>query len=95
MKSQIETAVGVCVQHLLDDLSLRRATKYLSPTLTVKATRRLRGYKNTWRHDFAVTVGRPNYSECWFIKKCVQAREPFPVKKVQLKTWPKKKNRRG
>jgi len=38
-----------------------------------------------------LTIGRPNYAEREFIKLCKKAGEPFPVKKMQLKFYPKKK----
>jgi len=62
----------------------RKGTKYLSSELTVKATRRHKLDKRDKNQEFVVTVGRPNYAEREFIKKCKKAGEPFPVKKVQL-----------
>lgn len=67
----------------------RQATKYFSESLIVRATRRTYGGKiikgNT---EIVFTIGRPNYAEREFIKKCKKAKEPFPVKKIQIK-WPK------
>ena len=68
---------------------LKSATKYVSPKLRVKITRRFKPAIN--KTDYTLTVGRPNYAEKIFIKKCQKAGEPFPVKKVQLKFYPKKK----
>lgn len=68
-----------------------RATKYVSDKLTVKATRQTykgRIDKRARAVTMLVTVGIPNYVEREFIKKCKQAGEPFPVKKIQVK-WPK------
>jgi len=65
----------------------RSATKYLSPVLVVKATRHGKPCKNERSTSMVVTVGKPNYAEREFIKKCKKAGEPFPVKKIQLK-WP-------
>lgn len=68
-----------------------RATKYFSDKLIVRAVRRTYGGKivkgNT---EIVLTIGRPNYAEREFIKKCKNAGEIFPVKKVQIK-WAKKK----
>jgi len=64
-----------------------KATKYLGDTTTVKATRKR--YKGKIYKGHAVeimfTVGKPNYEEREFIKKCKKAGEPFPIKKIQLK----------
>lgn len=63
-----------------------KATKYLSDKQIVRAARRTYGGKivkgNT---EIVLTIGRPNYAEREFIKKCKKAGEPFPVKKVQIK----------
>lgn len=63
----------------------KSATKYLSPTLVVKAT--LHG-KWTWRSHgttIHVTYGKPNYAERLFVKKCIKAGVKFPVTKIQFK----------
>lgn len=72
-----------------------RVTKYMSPKLIIRATRRrfdkeisLKG-----KQDVVLTVGTPNYLEREFIKILKKAKEPFPVKQVQLKHYnPPKKN---
>jgi hypothetical protein len=63
----------------------KRATKYLSPTLTIKATRQGKLDKRGRQMTVLVTFGRPNYREREFIKQAKKAGEPFPIKKVQLK----------
>jgi len=63
-----------------------KATKYLNEKLTIKATKKR--YKKGVVHgaiDIVFTVGKPNYEEREFIKKCKKAGEPFPVKKIQVK----------
>ena len=65
-----------------------QATKYLSPTLVVKATRRRFGGKLLRRQrqeTLLVTIGQPNWKERQFIKQCVKAKEPFPVKRIQVR----------
>lgn len=64
-----------------------KATQYLSETEVAKATRRRYGGKlrNKGPLEILFTMGRPNYEEREFIKKCKKAGEPFPVKKIQLK----------
>ena len=64
----------------------KRATKYLGPNLTVKAT--LQGSRHRYDNTLVVSIGRPNWKERKFIKACQRANEPFPVKKVQI-LWPK------
>ena len=65
-----------------------RATKFVSPTLVIKATRRryagklLRGHE---RHETVlVTMGRPNYRERHFLQQCRQSQTPLTVRKIQL-----------
>lgn len=73
----------------------RQGIKYLDPNLVVKVSRRR--YKNlggvgkpraSWRSEtFLVTVGKPGYREREFIKVLKKSKEPFPVKKVQLRAF--------
>lgn len=64
----------------------RVAVKFISPTQVVRACiRRARGkvrYKGNI--NIALKMGKPNYQERQFIKACVKAKEPFPVKKIRL-----------
>jgi len=60
---------------------VKKATKYFSPTAVLKATRH--GRTNT----VVVTMGKPNYQERAFIKKAKAAKEPFPIKKIQMKLF--------
>jgi hypothetical protein len=69
----------------------RSAVKYLSPTLVFKATYRFEPRKGDRQQEIVVTFGKPNYAERQFIAMCKKAGEPLPVKKVQLRFWPKKK----
>lgn len=64
----------------------KKATKYISPRLVVKAT--LHGKKIDRRCGqvhIVLTYGSPNFAERKFIRQCRRVGEPFPVKKVQLK----------
>lgn len=65
-----------------------KATAYINPRLTMKATRRGKARKGVRTVEMVFTVGAPNYEEREFIKKCRKAHEPFPIKKMQVK-WPK------
>lgn len=67
----------------------RQAVKYVTADYIVKAT--LIAYdakpprKNSSSASVVVTFGKPNYAERKFVAHCEKAKEPFPVKKVQLK----------
>lgn len=86
--------IGAVVRALLSTTS-KRATKYLSPSFTVKACRvtydKRPPDRRASRADIVLTIGAPNHLERAFIKKCNRAGEPFPVRKIQLKAFPKKK----
>lgn len=69
-----------------------RATKYVSPTQVLKATRRRFNGKlhngRARRETLLLTLGQPNYRERQYIKLCKQAHEPFPIRKIQLTLLP-------
>lgn len=69
----------------------RKATKFISKTETIKATHHGRPRRRDRRQEIVFTFGAPNYRERNFIKTAVKAGEPFPIKKVQLQFYPKKK----
>ncbi len=79
----------------LEAAKAKKATVYLSSNLVVSICFHNRPYARCTRRDLVVKVGVPNYLETRFIKACKKAGEPLPVKKVQLKFWPKKKVVRG
>jgi len=69
-----------------------KATKFVAPDHVITATRKCYGGKIDGRDksiDIVLKIGKPNYAEREFIKKCKQAKEPFPVKKIQLKFFKK------
>ncbi len=78
-----------------------KAVKYISPKLTVKATRQLlrangrRIDHRDKRVTLLVTIGTPNYEEEKFIKLAVKAGEPFPIKRIHMKFPPEKKGGKG
>lgn len=88
MKATRSSIVAVCEACL--NLGAKKATVFLSRTLVVKATRRLKPYKRARTTELVLTIGAPNYAERQFIRACDKAGEPFPVRKVQLKWYPKK-----
>ena len=65
--------------------------KIIDEKTVVKATYRFKPKGGNNREELVVTFGAPDYRTAQFIKRCKQAGEPFPVKKVQLRFWPKKK----
>lgn len=84
---------GDLAELLLTDISLKRATKFLSKNLVVSAQvktykpdkRRGRRDKRNSREEIIFKVGAPNYLERQFIKDCIKAGQKLPVSKVQLK----------
>lgn len=82
---KLRNVVGDLVGHVLSSLNVKRATKFLSPGMVVKATYVGKPGGRARAHHVKVTIGSPNYAEREFIKQCKKAGEPFPVKKVQLK----------
>lgn len=84
-------AVARVVESVLEMPDLKKATLYLDRDTVVKATRVLKFYGRSRSQSLMLTVGRPNYAERKFIKDCIRAKEPLPVRKIQLKRWPKKR----
>lgn len=84
---------GACVRALREDTWMRRATAYLSPRLVVKATRQRPYDRRYGGETFVVTIGAPNYRERAWIKLAKAGREPFPVWRILLTAWPKRRAR--
>lgn len=71
-----------------------KATKFISPTYVIRAVRKRHNKKVDKRGNIQITLtlGKPNFLEREFIKLCKKAKEPFPIKNIQLKeSNPKKK----
>lgn len=68
-----------------------QVTKFLSDREVIRATRRHKPSKRHTRIELVLTVGAPNYRERKFIKLCRRAGEPFPVKRLQFRRWPRKR----
>jgi hypothetical protein len=64
-----------------------KATKYLSPTLTIKATRKRYKGKILKGHaiDIVFTVGKPNYEERGVIKQQKKMGVVFPMNHIPKK----------
>ena len=71
-------------------LNCRKATVYLGSRAVVKATALHRQHKNARSTTILLTCGQPNAIERRFIKQCFKVGEPLPVRKVQIRWWPKK-----
>jgi hypothetical protein len=76
-------ALKVIEQVVYSDI--KSAVKYLEKDYVIKAT--LHGKKNMRKPKFSImlTCGVPNYRERSFIKDCIKAGEPFPIKKIQIR----------
>lgn len=72
-----------------------RATKYLSPKLIVRVTNRKRKFNTRENLELIVTIGRPNSRERDFVKDCLKAKEPFPIKQIIFKLPPVPKQKKG
>jgi len=86
------TVAGTVIEALLSS-NARRATKFLTDRLTVKASRMHKPHKRNRYNTCVVTIGVPNYAEREFIRRCKQASEPFPVRKIQLQFYQPKSKR--
>lgn len=91
---QANSYVGLLISIIEAGSLIRTAYKVISPKLVVRVSRRTKFYKRNRRNEFVVTVGEPNYKTVKFIKDCKAAKEPFPVMRVQIELYLKKKARK-
>lgn len=91
----IRTAVDRVIAAMMTQTDTYRATGYIDARTVVKATRLHKFHRDARTVHFVLTIGAPNFLERAFIKACKDAHEPLPVKKVQLKGWPKRRERKG
>lgn len=91
MTSEIKKHIGQVIDCLIAN-DARKATKFISPKLVITATRKIFGGEIDKRANIEVVIkiGKPNFAERDFIKQCKKAGEPFPVKKIQIKTIKRK-----
>lgn len=83
--------LGEAVGDVVTGVKVRRATAYIGPSLTMKATAQRKQRKSGDRSvTVLVTVGRPNFAERRFIRVCQKAAMAFPLNQIQWKFWPKK-----
>ena len=77
--------IGEVVARVLSDVTVKKATKYIDGRTVIKCTRQGKFDGRNKRETYLVTFGIPNYAERDFIRLCKKAKEPFPVRKIQLK----------
>jgi len=76
---------------LLATTGAHRATKFISETLVVRATRIRYRHRKSRKYHYAkgrfevhITCCKPNYTERKFIKQAKQAKCRFPITKTRL-----------
>jgi hypothetical protein len=82
------------VSRAVEDLlrsGARTAVRYVSDRAVVRATHRHRPTRRARTVELVLTIGQPNAREREFIRRCRKAGEPLPVRKTQLRHWPKKR----
>lgn len=82
--------ISLVVDTLLKS-DLKRVTKFVSPKLTIKATRLFKPNRVQTAETYIVSIGRPNFAERKFIKDAVKAGEPFPVRNILFQHFPESK----
>lgn len=85
--------IDVAVALMLVDKTIKRATKYYSPKRTMKVTRQRPPSGRERGETFLVSVGKPNFAERKFIADCQKAGEKFPVRKLLVTHYPRRKRR--
>ncbi len=86
--------LGECVGDVATLSNVRRATAFISPKLTIKATAQRRQDKRDKSATILVTIGGPNFLERRFIRICQKAGMCFPLSQIQWRHWPKKGERK-
>lgn len=81
---------GIVCSALGDTPGAKTAIKIIDEKTIVKATYRFKPKIRSRRKEMVVTFGEPDYRTAEFIKQCKKAGEPFPVKKIQFRFYPKK-----
>lgn len=88
-------AVSSVVEQLLRSEAVK-AVKYLAPNQVVRAVRKKiigKGIDKRGNIQITLTIGKPNYVERQQVALFRAAKEPFPVKKIQLKFYNPKLNK--
>ena len=91
MKVSIDPRIFAMVCGALIASEAKMAVKIIDDKTVVKATWHNKPSGKNSREEMVITFGRPNYQDSDFIKRCKKAGEPFPIKKIQFRPWPKKR----
>jgi len=92
MKKEIDSKLFTIVCDALIKSDAKSAIKFIDEKTIVRATWHNKPSGRNNRETMVVSFGAPNYIDREFIAKCKKAKEPFPVKKIQFRFWPKKKS---
>lgn len=82
--------IETLISQLNRDFTIRTAYAVISTKHVVRVSRRFPYRARNRREEYVVTIGEPNYLAAKFIKACVAAKEPFPIKKIQFEKYPVK-----
>jgi len=89
---RVRAAVSDCIAEVVAlNGAARQATSFITPKLTVKATRQRKPDRRDTRTTILVSIGRPNYYEARIIKASLKAGVAFPMKSIYRKEYPAKK----
>ena len=78
------------VVHAVMVLGYKRATKYVSPTLIVRATSRLKPRRNKRTHEMVLTIGKPNWHERQYIANFMKTNNGCVPYELVVKNWKSK-----
>ena len=90
-QTPIESAVSNLLIQLQSDKLLKTASVILSPSSVVRLTKRHKHYARASRHEFVLTIGKPNYLAAKLVKRLKKDNAVFPVQYVMSQKYPVKK----
>lgn len=91
MNKIARNSVAKVAEAMLSMPDVYRATVYQDGNTVIKLTRLHKHDRRSRSASFVLTVGAPNFLERETVKLYAKAGEPLPVRKVQLKSWPKRR----
>ena len=91
MKQEINPTYFAKVVSALIASDCKTAIQYIDAKTVVKATWHNKPSGRNRSESLVLSFGAPGFREAAFIKSCIKAGEPFPVKKIQLRAYPKKR----
>lgn len=90
MKPLLDKYVAKCFDAVDRNHDIKKATLFITSTLTVVVTRQRRD-KRQRSHTYLVTVGKPNWANTQKIKQYAKAKVTLPLKKPLLTYYPASK----